>query len=63
MFSQIENDMNQIMDFKLSKTSAVLLFTVFCWLGYMIGGCIGVLIVLATEVHRYWRGCLHETTR
>lgn len=57
MFSQIENDMNELMDFELDKTSAVLLFAGFCGLAYALGGWIGVVTLVATELHRYWRAC------
>lgn len=63
MFSQIETDMNNLIDFKLAKTSAVLLFAGLCGLAYALGGWIGLVLILAMELHRYWRGCLHETTR
>lgn len=35
MFSQIENDMNELMDFELDKTSAVLFFAGLCGLAYL----------------------------
>ena len=57
MFSQIENDMNELMDFELDKTSAVLLFADFCGLAYVLSGWIGVVALVATELYRYWRTC------
>ncbi len=57
MFSQIENDMNILIDFKLAKTSAVLLFMTLCGLAYALGGWIGVVTLVATELYRYWRTC------
>ncbi len=42
MFSQIENDMNELMDFELDKTSAVLLFAGLCGLAHVLSGWIGV---------------------
>lgn len=57
MFSQIETDMNNLMDFKLAKTSAVLFFAGLCGLAYALGGWIGVVTLVATELHRYWRAC------
>ena len=57
MFSQIETDMNNLMDFKLDKPSAVLLFAGLCGLAYVLSGWIGVVVLVATELHRYWRAC------
>ena len=57
MFSQIENDMNELMDFELDKTSAVLLFMTLCGLAYVLSGWIGTSLLVATELIRYWRAC------
>lgn len=57
MFSQIENDMNELMDFELDKTSAVLLFAGLCGLAYVLSGWIGVVSLVATELYRYWSDC------
>ena len=57
MFSQIETDMNILIDFKLAKTSAVLLFMTLCGLAYVLSGWIGVVALVATELYRYWRTC------
>ena len=57
MFSQIETDMNNLMDFKLAKTSAVLLFAGLCGLAYVLSGWIGVVALVATELYRYWSDC------
>lgn len=57
MFSQIEIDMNNLMDFKLAKTSAILLFMVLCMFAYALGGWIGTSLLVATELIRYWRAC------
>lgn len=57
MFSQIETDMNNLIDFKLAKTSAVLLFAGLCGLAYVLSGWIGVVSLVATELYRYWSDC------
>ena len=57
MFSQLETDMNNLMDFKLDKTSAVLLFMTLCGLAYVLSGWIGTSLLVATELIRYWRAC------
>lgn len=57
MFSQIETDMNNLMDFKLAKTSAVFLFAGLCGLAYVLSGWIGLVAIVATELYRYWRVC------
>lgn len=57
MFSQIETDMNNLMDFKLAKTSAILLFMILCMFAYALGGWIGTSLLVATELIRYWRAC------
>ena len=55
MFSQIENDMNELMNFELDKTSAVMLFAGICGLAYVLSGWIGTSLLVATELIRYWR--------
>lgn len=57
MFSQLETDMNNLMDFKLYKPSAVLLFAGLCGLAYVLSGWIGTSLLVATELIRYWRAC------
>ena len=57
MFSQIENDMNELMDFELDKPSAVLLFAGLCGLAYVLSGWIGLAPLLAYELIMYWRTC------
>ncbi len=57
MFSQIETDINNLIDFKLAKPSAVLLFAGLCGLAYALGGWVGAVALLVTELHRYWRAC------
>ena len=57
MFSQIENDMNELMDFELDKTSAALLFAGLCGLAHVLSGWIGTSLLVATELIRYWRAC------
>ncbi len=57
MFSQIENDMNELMDFELDKTSAVMFFAGLCGLAHVLSGWIGTSLLVATELIRYWRAC------
>lgn len=49
--------MNELMDFELDKPSAVLLFAGLCGLAYALGGWVGAVALLVTELHRYWRAC------
>lgn len=63
MFSQIEKDMNELMDFELSKTSAVLLFMMIGLITYLIFGNIGVLVLVGIELYRYGKECCYEETR
>lgn len=57
MFSQIAKDMNELMESEMDKTSAVILFMVLVWIGFMIFGHIGAIAIVATELFRYWREC------
>lgn len=57
MFSQIEKDMNELLDNELSRTSAVLCFGLVCFLAYLLTGWLGLGAIVAAELIRYGREC------
>lgn len=57
MFSQIEKDMNELMDNELSRTSAILGFGAICYLAYLLSGWLGLSAIVAAELIRYGREC------